>query len=45
LYQATILQKKEYMNIYGHILYVSIHTYTFLHKKFFIGRYVKKLQV
>jgi len=35
LYQAVILQnKEEYMNIYGHVLYISICLYIFIY--FFI---------
>jgi len=32
LYQAVILQKKEeYVNMYGHILYIIIYVYTYLY--------------
>jgi len=32
LYKTVILQKKrEYMSIYGHILYVIIYAYTYLY--------------
>jgi len=52
LYQAVILQKKEgYMNIYGHILYISICLYVFIyiyiyfHITNFLSGYMYKREV
>jgi len=38
LYQIVVLQnKKVYVNIYGHIIYVYIYLYVFLLKNFLPG--------
>jgi len=37
LYQTVILRKKEeYMNIYGHILYIIIYIYMYSYMKNFL---------